>query len=143
MGDAISDLLLVDYLLQYGVGDVPKDECTTSTTTTTTTGWTLEDWDTKLYTDLPSRMLKVKVADRSIIVCNDNETECIEPSIVQPMLQTMMGTYPKGRTFVRPSGTEDIVRVYAEASTREEADELAIKAAQIVFDTCQGVGVRP
>lgn len=33
--------------------------------------------------------------------------------------------YPEGRCFVRPSGTEDVVRVYAEASTQEAADTLA------------------
>lgn len=128
VGDAISDLLLVDYLLKYG-----NEE----------SAWTLVDWNTQLYTDLPSRMLKVKVADRSVIVCNDNETECVQPSTVQPLLQATMAEYTKGRTFVRPSGTEDIVRIYAEASTREEADELATKAARVVFDTCQGVGPRP
>ena len=30
---------------------------------------------------------------------------------------------------MRPSGTEDVVRVYAEAGTQEEADELAQKVA--------------
>jgi phosphoacetylglucosamine mutase len=30
-----------------------------------------------------------------------------------------------GRSFVRPSGTEDVVRVYAEAATQQEADALA------------------
>jgi phosphoacetylglucosamine mutase len=29
------------------------------------------------------------------------------------------------RSFVRPSGTEDVVRVYAEAATQDEADALA------------------
>ena len=32
---------------------------------------------------------------------------------------------PEGRCFVRPSGTEDVVRVYAEASTQDEANALA------------------
>ena len=31
----------------------------------------------------------------------------------------------QGRCFVRPSGTEDVVRVYAEAADREAADALA------------------
>lgn len=134
VGDAISDLLLVDYLLRYGTGGGGS---------TPGGGWTLEDWNTRLYTDLPSRMLKVTVQDRNVIVCNDNETECIQPANVQPLLAEAMGGYPHGRTFVRPSGTEDVVRVYAEAATRDEADALAVKAAQIVFDTCQGVGTRP
>ncbi len=134
VGDAISDLLLVDYLLKYGVAVADGGGGG---------GWTLADWNTSLYTDLPSRMLKVTVQDRAVIVCNDNETECVQPTNVQPMLQAAMEEHGKGRTFVRPSGTEDVVRVYAEAATREEADALATRAARIVFDTCGGVGPRP
>ena len=119
-------MLLVDYLLRCLDG-----------------GWTLEDWNTKLYDDLPSRMLKVKVQDRTIIHCNSNESICLQPSTVQPLLQTAMASVTNGRCFVRPSGTEDVVRVYAEAQTREEADALATEAAKIVFDTCAGVGTRP
>ena len=125
VGDALSDMLLVDYLLRC-LG-----------------GWNLEDWNTKLYDDLPSRMLKVRVEDRTIIQCNSNESICLEPTTVQPLLQTAMGNVANGRCFVRPSGTEDVVRVYAEAKTREEADALANEAAKIVFDTCSGVGARP
>lgn len=39
-----------------------------------------------------------------------------------------------GRAFVRPSGTEDVVRVYAEADTQEAADELAARVSQHVKD---------
>mmetsp|Transcript_5035 Transcript_5035/g.14576 ORF Transcript_5035/g.14576 Transcript_5035/m.14576 type:complete len:612 (+) Transcript_5035:2485-4320(+) len=123
VGDALSDMLLVDYLLR-------------------SLGWTLDDWS-KLYEDLPSRMLKVKVADRSVIGCNSNESICLRPESVQPLLQAAMEGFTSGRTFIRPSGTEDVVRVYAEAGTREEADALAKKASKIVFDTCAGVGDRP
>ena len=40
--------------------------------------------------------------------------------------------YPQGRAFIRPSGTEDVVRVYAEASTQEAADSLANSVAKLV-----------
>ena len=40
--------------------------------------------------------------------------------------------YYRGRSFVRPSGTEDCVRVYAEAETKEAADQLANEVADIV-----------
>lgn len=45
--------------------------------------------------------------------------------------------------FYRPSGTEDVVRVYAEANTRENADKLAVEVATVVYDTAGGVGKRP
>jgi phosphoglucosamine mutase len=37
-----------------------------------------------------------------------------------------------GRVLVRPSGTEPVVRVLAEAETREAAEELCAKVAALV-----------
>ena len=48
-----------------------------------------------------------------------------------------------GRCFVRPSGTEGVVRVYAEAETRDAASKLAAKAEHIVHTLCGGVGDPP
>lgn len=45
--------------------------------------------------------------------------------------------------FYRPSGTEDVVRIYAEADTQLNADKLAVEVATAVYDTAGGVGVRP
>lgn len=45
-----------------------------------------------------------------------------------------------GRAFARPSGTEDVVRVYAEASTQEQADALAAAVARAVYRTAEGCG---
>ena len=39
--------------------------------------------------------------------------------------------YPRGRCFIRPSGTEDVVRVYAEASRQQAADDLASSVAKL------------
>lgn len=43
----------------------------------------------------------------------------------------------------RPSGTEDVVRVYAEAETRSLAEELAYAVANKVYDFAGGIGPRP
>lgn len=43
----------------------------------------------------------------------------------------------------RPSGTEDVVRVYAEADTQSHADELAVQAASAVYRLAGGVGSLP
>ena len=45
----------------------------------------------------------------------------------------------QARIFIRPSGTEDVVRVYAEATTQEIADALAQKAIAIVQEFCGGL----
>ena len=39
-----------------------------------------------------------------------------------------------GRVLLRPSGTEPLVRVMAEAATQEQADEVTARLAQIVAD---------
>lgn len=44
---------------------------------------------------------------------------------------------------MRPSGTEDVVRVYAEASTKEDTLKLAAEVANVVYDKAGGVGSRP
>lgn len=43
----------------------------------------------------------------------------------------------------RPSGTEDVVRVYAEADSQANADLLAHEVALKVYELAQGVGSLP
>lgn len=81
------------------------------------------DWSS-LYVDLPSKMIKFPVPDKSAVVCNEDETRALEPAALQPLLDEAMAKIEFGRCFVRPSGTEDVVRVYAEAATPSLVDEL-------------------
>ncbi|KAJ0724768.1 putative phosphoacetylglucosamine mutase [Helianthus annuus] len=112
VGDALSGLLLVEAILQH-------------------MGWSVEKWN-ELYHDLPSRQLKVKVADRTAVVTTNAETIVEKPPGIQGAITALTVKYPQGRCFVRPSGTEDVVRVYAEARTQEAADELATSVAKLV-----------
>lgn len=114
VGDALSGILLVEAILQY-------------------MGWSVESWS-KLYQDLPSRQLKVKVADRTAVITANAETTVVKPFGLQDMIDSETSKYTKGRCFIRPSGTEDVIRVYAEASTQEEVDTLAQSVGQIVRD---------
>eukprot|EP00568_Trieres_chinensis_P000174 CAMPEP_0183305548 /NCGR_PEP_ID=MMETSP0160_2-20130417/10246_1 /TAXON_ID=2839 ORGANISM="Odontella Sinensis, Strain Grunow 1884" /NCGR_SAMPLE_ID=MMETSP0160_2 /ASSEMBLY_ACC=CAM_ASM_000250 /LENGTH=630 /DNA_ID=CAMNT_0025468759 /DNA_START=44 /DNA_END=1936 /DNA_ORIENTATION=- len=134
VGDALSDLLLVDAVLYLR-------------------GWTIEKWD-GLYEDMPSKQQKVRVKDRSLIMTNDDETRALSPPHLQPALDAAMlslarnesvseGMNPPPRCFVRPSGTEDAVRIYAEASTQDDASSLAAEAAALVHQICGGVGDLP
>lgn len=43
----------------------------------------------------------------------------------------------------RPSGTEKVVRIYSEASTQEEADQLALNVASVTYQLAEGVGALP
>ncbi|XP_048001432.1 phosphoacetylglucosamine mutase [Leguminivora glycinivorella] len=123
VGDAISDLFLVETVL-----------CAR--------GQNVKEW-MEAYTDLPCRQLKVTVQDRNAISTADAERRCTAPEGLQSRIDELVATYKSGRSFVRPSGTEDVVRVYAEADTQENADKLAAQVSQAVFDLAGGVGDRP
>ena len=125
VGDAISDMLVVELILSI------RDLSVT-------------DWDS-LYTDLPSRQLKVTIKDRNVIKTTDAERRVSQPSELQDGIDSLIKTlgFKSARSFVRPSGTEDVVRVYAEADTQENADQLALQVSQLVYDLAGGVGKRP
>ncbi|GJR76417.1 putative reverse transcriptase domain-containing protein [Tanacetum coccineum] len=75
---------------------------------------------------------QVKVADRTAVVTTNAETAVEKPTGLQEAITALTVKYPQGRCFVRPSGTEDVVRVYAEANTQEAADELASSVSKVV-----------
>ncbi|KAL0735621.1 hypothetical protein Bca4012_011831 [Brassica carinata] len=112
VGDALSGLLLVEVILQH-------------------MGWSVQKWN-ELYKDLPSRQVKVEVPDITAVVTTSKETEALKPLGIQDAINGEIKKYQRGRDFIRPSGTEDVVRVYAEASTQEDADSLANSVSQLV-----------
>lgn len=123
VGDAFSDLLFVEAILANKQ-------------------WPLERWDQD-YTDLPSRLVRVLVEDRSIFRTTMADTQLVTPAGLQEKIDAEIAKFSAGRAFVRPSGTEDVVRVYAEAATRAECDTLAWKVGGLVFDLAGGKGDRP
>ena len=58
------------------------------------------------------------MADRTAIQTTDAERQCTRPVGLQDVINSLVANYQTARSFVRPSGTEDVVRVYAEAATR-------------------------
>jgi phosphoacetylglucosamine mutase len=125
VGDAISDMLVVELILA-------------------SRNLSMSDWN-NLYTDLPSRQLKVSITDRNQIKTTDAERRVSQPAQLQIEIDKTVNEmdFKRSRAFVRPSGTEDVVRVYAESDTQQNADELAIKISRIVYDLANGVGKRP
>jgi len=112
VGDAISDLLLVEVILAHKT-------------------WSPKEWE-NTYRDLPNRLVKVEVKDKSIFKTVDAERKLESPPGVQAEIDKLVGRYKSGRAFARASGTEDAMRVYAEASTRGEADDLAQKVGEVI-----------
>ncbi|XP_006817898.1 phosphoacetylglucosamine mutase-like [Saccoglossus kowalevskii] len=123
VGDALADMLIVETILAAE-------------------RWHISDWNA-IYTELPNRQVKVKVKDRSVIQTTDAERRTTSPAGLQSLIDELVAKYKHGRSFVRPSGTEDIVRVYAEADTQENADMLAYEVCVKVFELADGVGDVP
>jgi len=132
VGDALSDLLLVDAILFLK-------------------GWTPQIWNS-LYVDMPSRQYKVRVRDKSVIVTNENETKVRSPTSLQTALDAALRSLSSSlltsndvppRAFVRPSGTENVVRIYAEARNQNDVAILASELVALVYKFCDGVGEIP
>lgn len=112
VGDAISDLLVILVILFHMQLDPEK--------------WQLS------YKDLPNRLVKVVVPDRTVYKTVNAERQLISPKGMQDQINAIIAQFSNGRSFVRASGTEDAVRVYAEADTKEEAFELSELVAKVV-----------
>lgn len=112
VGDAISDLLLVISILKL-------EKLTPAL------------WD-QSYTDAPNKLMKMTVRDRSAFKTTDAERRLIEPEGLQTKLDALMAQYPGSRTFVRASGTENVVRIYAEATTEKDVDSLAQNVQKLI-----------
>ncbi len=76
MGDALSGLLLVEYALKR-------------------LGWGVAEWLT-LYTDLPSRQLKVSVPNRAAFTTADAETRLVTPAGLQDLINSQVVQAPQG-----------------------------------------------
>jgi len=112
VGDAISDMLLVEVILAHKA-------------------WTLRDWS-MTYSDLPNRLVRVEVGDKDLFRTTDAERRLSHPEGAQEEIDSAVKKYKDARAFARASGTENACRVYAEAATRSEANELAERVAQII-----------
>jgi phosphoglucosamine mutase len=75
---------------------------------------------------LPQKLVNVEVADREAIEGAAAVWEAVE--------REGAALEGRGRVLLRPSGTEPLVRVMAEAPSAEEADEVCDRLARIVRD---------
>lgn len=112
VGDALSDMLLVEVVLAHK-------------------GWTPREWYAT-YADLPNKLVPVIVGDRNLFKTTNAERQLIAPDGIQAEIDVVVAKYKNGRSFARASGTEDVVRVYAEAASKSEVEDLANKIAALV-----------
>eukprot|EP00892_Ulva_mutabilis_P011143 jgi/Ulvmu1/8400/UM042_0107.1 len=100
------------------------------------------DWRA-LYAPLATRLAVVRVADRAAVRTTAMDTRTTAPAGLQEAVDGAVAAVPHGRAFVRPSGTQDVVRVYAEAGSQAQADALALQVMKLVHGMADGVGDAP
>jgi phosphoglucosamine mutase len=77
-----------------------------------------------VLTRLPQTLVNVPVRDRIAVVENDEVAEAVNTA------EAELGD--SGRVLLRPSGTEQLVRVMVEAPTQDQADAVADRLAKAV-----------
>ena len=162
VGDAISGLLMVEAALTLLNWDLPSwaDMYQELPSRQLKVGRCCASASSPAAAALTCPCFQVQVADRRAIKTTNAETRVAAPTGLQQAIDASMAQYPEGacrwlpfgsnrdaqcdilpplrlaehagRAFVRPSGTEDVVRVYAEAATQAGADELAQACAEHV-----------
>jgi phosphoglucosamine mutase len=73
---------------------------------------------------LPQTLVNVPVTDRLAVAASNAVAEAVNA------VEAELGD--TGRVLLRPSGTEQLVRVMVEAPTQEQADEVATRLAKVV-----------
>jgi phosphoglucosamine mutase len=73
---------------------------------------------------LPQRLVNVRVADR--------DAAMDAPELAAASAEEGEALSGRGRVLVRPSGTEQLVRVMVEAPTAEEAEEICARLVAVV-----------
>jgi phosphoglucosamine mutase len=73
---------------------------------------------------LPQTLVNVPVTDRLAVAASDEVARAVND------VEAELGD--SGRVLLRPSGTEQLVRVMVEAPTQEQADAVAARLAEVV-----------
>lgn len=93
-----------------------------------------------LYVDRPYSLVKVSVLHPRLISNTADETRALAPPGLQTMIDAevseTVASCGVARAFVRPSGTEPVVRVYAEAASRDRTDALCARVVDAVAKFC-------
>ena len=112
VGDAISDLLAVLIVVHY-------------------LKLSPSDWDNE-YTDLPNKLVKVIVPDRSIFKTTNAERTLVEPKGMQDEIDKLVAQYPNGRSFVELLVLKMLLEFMLEADTQNNVEELSKAVSELV-----------
>ena len=113
VGDAISNFLQIETALA-GLG-------------INATGWKA------IYADLENAHSKIVVRNKSVIKVSHDQSRVTTPIAIQDKIDEICAKYNMGRAFIRPSGTEDICRLYVEATTLDDVKAIQKQITEYVL----------
>jgi phosphoacetylglucosamine mutase len=109
-GDAIGNMLFIEFILRT---------------------INFKDWIT-MYSDLYTKQVSISI-DKSLFSTTNYGRTCVKPSGLQENIDTIVMKYSNARAFVRPSGTEDIVRLYVEGSTLNDINNMSSEIIKSIY----------
>ena len=112
VGDGITNLLAVIHILNDNL-------------------ITMNQW-VNLYENYPNKQYKINVKDKNFIKTSTDESKVIEPICIQDGIDKVLLSYTNTRAFVRPSGTENCIRLYVESDNPNSLDMIADSIIEIV-----------
>ncbi|KAL7672060.1 hypothetical protein ACOME3_006958 [Neoechinorhynchus agilis] len=118
VGDAICDFLMVESILMYY-------------------SWNLITEWAEMYHDRPNVLTCVKVPDKSKFVVKGPMCELLAPKAVADQItKSVNDAVEDCRAFIRPSGTENVVRIYVEAETKNTAKNISDEIRECIERVC-------
>ncbi len=112
IGDAISDLFAIMYIL-----DILKIS--------------FEEWY-NLYKPNLSTNGKIKIKNKNLFQCNHHESELIQPELVKNKINNLISLFDDSYIFIRPSGTEDVIRYYIESPNQKDLNSITIEIEKML-----------
>jgi phosphoacetylglucosamine mutase len=84
-----------------------------------------------MYQDYPCKQVKL-YGDKSLFTTTDFGRKLLQPMGLQDKLDNVISNYPHSNCFVRPSGTEDLLRLYVECQNEQHIDKLVNDTVDVI-----------
>ena len=75
------------------------------------------------YNEIPYKIVDIKMKYNKFIT-NEDDSKIIEPKNMQIIIDELSNKYANSKIYVRPTGTEDYLRVYVESETDDNCEKI-------------------
>ena len=75
------------------------------------------------YNEIPYKIVDIKMK-YSKFITNEDDSKIIEPKNMQIIIDELSNKYANSKIYVRPTGTEDYLRVYVESETDDNCEKI-------------------